>query len=173
MLCIEPEQMSTQYKFQKLWVNFKHLKFAQSGTAGSLRYCSRLKDRVTTTSVAPKIAPPVMIADFLLLQKHPNLASWRSWAAQEVGRVWSYWSWGSDTWGWPKDSLTLDSVAIWSLSSLLCLLLAPRTPPMYTWKEKHSKLLEDYLVLTVSWTLPFLIFQLTFIIQGGFFAVPP
>ena len=35
-----------------------HLRFAQSGTAGSLRYCSLPKDLVTTTSVAPKMAAP-------------------------------------------------------------------------------------------------------------------
>ena len=35
-----------------------NLRLAQSGTVGSLRYCSLLRDRVTTTSVAPNTAPP-------------------------------------------------------------------------------------------------------------------
>ena len=35
-----------------------NLRLAQSGTVGSFKYCSLDRDLVTTTSVAPKMAPP-------------------------------------------------------------------------------------------------------------------
>ena len=41
--------------------SLQYLKSDQSGTEGSLRYCSLVKDLVTTTSVAPNMAPPSQV----------------------------------------------------------------------------------------------------------------